>query len=82
MNREVAFVIEMYEHKCLHRQSTKKSEVNYTNKVRKRLKVTKKERDHLHVGLDIRELTSAEELVSLGGNVASDARTTGRTLLE
>jgi hypothetical protein len=38
--------------------------------------------DHLHVGLAIRALMSAEELISPCGIVASDARTPGRTLLE
>ena len=79
--REVAFVIEMYEHKCLHRHLRKKSEVNYTNKKTSQSE-KKRERDHLHNGLAVRELTSAEELVSPGGTVASDTRTAGRTLLE
>jgi hypothetical protein len=54
------------------------SKVNYTNKVRNLL--TKP--DYLHVGLAIRELMSAEELISPCGTVASDTRTPGRTLLE
>lgn len=64
--------------------STKKARlITQTSKKTSRSEKKKKERDHLHNGLAVRELTSAEELVSaLGETVASDVRTGGRTLFE